>query len=185
MQRTRPDRRDTSRAGAAAVPASRAEQITRIYREHADHLRAYVARTAHTDPQTIEDACAHAWTQLLTHPHIDITDPPARTLRWLTTTATREAWRLHIQQPARTPDNDGPTDTPAAAAPTADERAALRARLDLVRELPERPRRFLVRHMLGYTYDEISAVEGVSWRTTERQLAHARALLRQLDTPNN
>ena len=45
----------------------------------------------------------------------------------------------------------GRADMPHAAAPSAEELAALRARIDLVRELPERPRRFLLRQMLGYT----------------------------------
>lgn len=82
-------------------------------------------------------------------------------------------------------DIDGWIDQPASATPSAESVAALRARIDLVRELPERPRRFLLRHTLGYTYDEISTLEGVSWRTTERQLARARRLLRDLEAREN
>jgi hypothetical protein len=93
MQRTSPGPRGARRAAAAA--ASRAEQIARIYTEHADELHAYVTSITRTDPQTIEDACSHAWTQLLSHPAIDLEAARSGTLRWLTTTAAREAWRLH------------------------------------------------------------------------------------------
>jgi DNA-directed RNA polymerase specialized sigma24 family protein len=82
--------------------------------------------------------------------------------------------------PARA-DVDAWTAHPASA----ESVAALRARIDLVRELPERPRRFLLRHTLGYTYDEIATIEGVSWRTTERQLARGRRLLRDLEAREN
>jgi DNA-directed RNA polymerase specialized sigma24 family protein len=185
MQRTSPGRRGARRAAAAAA-ASRAEQIARIYTEHADELHAYVTSITRTDPQTIEDACSHAWTQLLSHPAIDLEAAHSNTLRWLTTTAAREAWRLHKLRlaPAHA-DVDGWTAHPASATPSAESVAALRARIDLVRELPERPRRFLLRHTLGYTYDEIATIEGVSWRTTERQLARGRRLLRDLDAREN
>lgn len=93
-------------------------------------------------------------------------------------------WRLHKLRltAARI---DAWTEHSASATPSAENVAALRARIDLVREIPERPRRFLLRHMLGYTYDEIATVEGVSWRTTERQLVRARRLLRDLETREN
>jgi DNA-directed RNA polymerase specialized sigma24 family protein len=185
MQHTSPGRRGDSRADAMAV-ASRGDQIARIYSEHADELRAYVASITRTDPETIEDACSHAWTQLLSHPTIELGSPRNGTLRWLTTTAAREAWRLHkLRGVAARADIDAWTEHPGSATPSAESVALLRARIDLVRELPERPRRFLLRHMLGYTYDEIATIEGVSWRTTERQLARVRRLLRDLQARQN
>jgi DNA-directed RNA polymerase specialized sigma24 family protein len=50
-----------------------------------------------------------------------------------------------------------------------------------VRQLPERPRRFLLRLMLGYSYHEIAAAENVTYRIVNRQVARGKRLLRQLD----
>jgi len=54
-------------------------------------------------------------------------------------------------------------------------------RMDLVKQIPERPRRFLLRLVLGYTYDEIGAAEGASYSTVNKQIARAKQLLRDLD----
>jgi len=51
----------------------------------------------------------------------------------------------------------------------------------LVAELPERPRRFLLRLAEGHSYREIAAVEAVSVRAAARQIARARRLVRALD----
>jgi DNA-directed RNA polymerase specialized sigma24 family protein len=154
----------------------------RLYTDHADELRARLARITRTDPHTIEDAYAHAWTQLLSHPDIDLAAARASTLRWLTTTAAREAWRLHKQRCATARADSASTAEQAdTATPAVEDLAAYRARLELIGELPERPRRFLLRRALGYTYREIAALEHVSMRTTDTQLARARRLLRDLD----
>jgi hypothetical protein len=71
------------------------------------------------------------------------------------------------------------------AVPGAHEVAAQHLRLDLVAQIPERPRRFLLRLALGYSYDEISAAEGVSHTTTNRQIARAKRILRDLDASAN
>jgi hypothetical protein len=92
MQRT--GRRATSRSAAAAA-TSRGDEIAAIY-AHCDHdLRRYVASCTRSDPQTLQDACSYARAQLLSHPDVDVRAAPANVLRWLTRTATREAWRLH------------------------------------------------------------------------------------------
>ena len=65
--------------------------------------------------------------------------------------------------------------------PSSEQLALLRERLDLVRQLPERPRRFLLRLMVGYSYNDIAAAEDVSYRIVNRQVARAKRLLRQLD----
>lgn len=143
---------------------SRADQIAALYAAEDDHLRNLVARHVHNvDEQTIEDACAHAWTQLLRHTTVDIdSDAPHRILRWLTTTAVRHAWRLcEIQRKT-----DGVTEHQLGAAavdtgaivPSLESTVLHRDRLDLVRQLPERPRRFLLRLMLGFSYQEIAAL---------------------------
>ena len=143
---------------------SRDQQIAALYAAEHDHLRNLVARHVHNvDEPTIEDACSHAWTQLLRHPTVDIDHAAAHSiLRWLNTTAVRHAWRLcEIQR--RT---DGVTEHQLGAAavdtgaivPSLESTVLDRDRLDLVRQLPERPRRFLLRLMLGYSYHEIAAL---------------------------
>lgn len=47
--------------------SARNEQIAALHGEHAFELQRRVARRARADPPTIEDACAFAWLQLLTH----------------------------------------------------------------------------------------------------------------------
>jgi DNA-directed RNA polymerase specialized sigma24 family protein len=144
------------------VPTSREQQIATLYTTERDHLIRLVARHVHNvDEQTLEDACAHAWTQLLHHPSVRIdTRAPHRILRWLTTTATRHAW--HLCETQRKTDGVCEHDLCVAAvhagtsAPSPEVAVLQRDRLDLVRQLPERPRRFLLRLMLGYSYEEIA-----------------------------
>ena len=166
--------------------AGRADQIAALYAADHDLLTNIVARRANVDAQTLEDACSHAWMQLLRHPSIDLdTEPRHRIIGWLTTTATREAWRLNERQRK----TDGVTEHALGIAavdagtivPSPETTVLLRDRLDLVRQLPERPRRFLLRLMLGYSYDEIAAAENVNYRIVNRQVARAKRLLRQLD----
>ncbi len=165
---------------------SRDEQITAMYEAHSDRLHAFVARRARTDSHTIEDACAHAWTQLARRPDIDdLTLPAWGAVAWLTTTAVREAWRLaeHQQHLVAVKDDDT-LGTLAAArgitTPAADTVAAQHVRLDLLAEIPERPRRFLLRLGLGYSYAEIAEAERVSYTTTNAQIAKAKRILRDL-----
>jgi len=97
----------------------------------------------------------------------------------------REAWRLNSLEWRTTPHSPNKLDAIIAnhgdTAPDTAELAALHQRLELVDEIPERPRRFLLRLALGYSYDAISAAEGVSRTTTNKQIARAKRLLRELD----
>jgi DNA-directed RNA polymerase specialized sigma24 family protein len=165
-------------------PGDRCERIAALYRARARELERRVARRAHADPQTIEDACSYAWLQLLTHPAVDVGAPSHLLLGWLTKTATREV--RDMGRRAR----DVPLDPGAIKArcdlrgpvgPGADELAAHRARLDLVDEIPERPRRFLLRLALGYSYRAIAIDERASLTTTNKQIACAKRRLRALD----
>ena len=158
----------------------RVDAIAALYAEHHQQLLRLVARRAPAGPQTVEDACSFAWAQLLSHPNIDLRPPRWRLLAWLTTTAMHEAWRVHEQRelaPAAPLDGYGD----GRAAPSAENVAALRARLELVRQLPERPRRFLLRLALGYSYDEIAELEDASRTTTNKQIARAKRMLRELE----
>ena len=107
-------------------------------------------------------------------------------LGWLTLTATREARRLQSRRV-----REGPVDLSTIErerrlrgplGPGADELADQHARLDLVAQIPERPRRFLLQLALGYSYREIAAHEDASLTTTNKQIARAKRLLRALDS---
>ena len=123
--------------------------------------------------------------QLITHPSIDLDEPSHGALAWMTRTAVHEAWRLEARR-AR----DELLDEAALkrelrqreqAIPGVDQLAAQRARLDLVAQIPPRPRRFLLRQALGRSYREIAADEAVSLTTTNKQIVRAKRLLRALD----
>jgi len=83
---------------------------------------------------------------------------------------SHKAWELDKterrghEHKANDVDKPGGLERHAAAAghtaPGADVIAAQHLRLDLVSQIPERPRRFLLRLALGYSYDEIAEL---SW----------------------
>ena len=168
---------------------ARLAQIADLYAKHSRQLQRLVGRRAGASPQAVEDACSYAWMQLLTHPDVDLRPPSWRLLAWLTKTAVREAWDLarREQRPPVLAEHqlEHVIIERDKLSPSSEEIAELRARLALVRELPERPRRFLLRQMLGYSYDEIAQLEGVSWTCTNKQLARAKRLLRDLDQRDN
>ena len=168
-----------------STATARNEQIAAMHSEHARLLERRVERRARASPETIEDACSFAWLQLLTHTSIDLDAPNWRALGWLTQTATREAWRLEARRR-----RDGLLDHAALerelrvrerTALGTDEIVALHERLALVAQLPERPRRFLLRLALGHGYREIAVEESVSLTTTNNQIARAKRLLRAVE----
>jgi DNA-directed RNA polymerase specialized sigma24 family protein len=160
----------------------RLQQIATMYAEHHATLHGIVRRRGSKSPDVVDDACQHAWAQLVAAHHIDLRPPGSRAVAWLTTTAVRHAWLLN-----RTAGRAVATDTFTIDAtyecpgPGTDELSAQHLRLDLVYQLPERPRRFLLRLAVGYSYDEIAAVERVSYTTTNKQITRAKRLLRELD----
>jgi len=174
---------DPARPGRSAT---REEQIAALHREHAVRLVQRVARRVHADDHTIEDACSFAWLQLLSHPAVDLGPQHARVLAWLTQTATREAWRLAAARARERPLDRAAIEfeqhTRGQLAPAADRLAVQNSRLALVADIPERPRRFLLRLALGYSYREIAAAERVSDTTTNKQIARAKRHLRDLAT---
>ncbi len=136
----------THRSEPKKTSAVRLERIALMHAEHARELERRVVRRARADPQTIEDACSHAWLQLLTHRSVDLGPPAWGELGWLTQTATREAWRLAARQVC-----DGLLDPDTIhserrlrgpVVPGADELADQHACLQLVAQMPPRPRRF-------------------------------------------
>jgi DNA-directed RNA polymerase specialized sigma24 family protein len=169
--------------------SDRLQHIAAMYAKHHDQLRAVVRRQAPgAQHATIEDACSHAWSKLITADHVDVRPPRWGALAYLTKTAVYKASDLRAAERRAAAHDHDQLDYLAAArgvadAP-ADQGAALRMRcdlaLDLVAQIPERPRRFLLRQALGYSYHEIAAAEGVSYRTTDRQMTRAKRYLEQI-----
>ena len=164
--------------------SSRLQQIADLHDTFNESLQHGVAQRVNTDEQTIEDACSYAWMQLLTHPNVSLTPEPPL-LGWLTRTAVREAWRLdgHLRRTVGVTDDTiaALADTHGPLTPSSEDIALLRARIALVEQLPERPRRFLLRLMLGHAYDNIAAAENTTYRVVNRQVARAKRLLRQIE----
>jgi DNA-directed RNA polymerase specialized sigma24 family protein len=164
----------------------RLEEIAAMYANHDAQLRRLVhargARHGKLNTTVVDDACSFAWTQLLTHDYVDLGPPRWGALAWLTTAAMREAWRLHGRDYLAAPEElETVRSEREHHAPAADDVAEQHMRLDLVKQIPERPRRFLLRLALGYSYDEIGEAEGASYTTVNKQIARAKRLLRELE----
>jgi len=144
-----------------------------LYRDLQPRLLGLLRSTLTAREQTLEDACSLAWVQLIrTQP-----DRAPSVFGWLYVTARHEALRL-IALERRTPalEPAGDRHLLAFAAPVQDgarERAA--EALEALGALPERQRRLLCLQAAGYSYAEIAALEGVSWRVVDRHLRRARA----------
>ena len=137
--------------------SDRLEQIADMYAKHDDELHRLVRSRqfghGHISPLVVDDACSFAWTQLLTHDYVNLGPPRWRALAWLRTCAVHEAWRLHRIEYRAAPIVNATVDAITAerdtGAPSAAELAEQHARLELVKQIPERPRRFLLRLALG------------------------------------
>jgi len=166
----------------SALSSDRLQQLGALFDAHDAQLLSVVGRRVAAQPATVADACSYAWTQLVAAEHVDLTLPWGP-LAWLTTTAVREAWRLNELEWRATPLSHDDLDAIAkgdSTRPSTHQLASLHDRLNLIDELPERPRRFLLRQAIGYSYAEKAAAEGVSARTTDRQIARAKRILRDL-----
>ena len=167
----------------SALSTDRLAQLAALFVKHDAQLHRVVGRRVAAQPATVADACSYAWTQLLAAEHVDLTLPWGP-LAWLTTTAVREAWRLNELEWRATPLSHDDLDAIANAdstQPSTHQLASLHDRLTLIDELPERPRRFLLRQAIGYSYDDIAAAEHATYTTTRRLIAHARRRLRELE----
>jgi RNA polymerase sigma factor (sigma-70 family) len=127
----------------------------------------------------VEDACQYAWDQLVLH-RARVNQETA--LAWLAKTAIREARRLRDHE-ERCLSLDAVIELAGDAmvlgeSPAADELTERRARLQAVRELPERQQKLVWLRALGMNYVEIAVQTGDTTRTVERQLQKARRSLR-------
>ena len=154
-----------------------------LYRALAATLERTVRGQVGAPREVIEDACHHAWTQLINHG--DAVNRDAA-FSWLATTAVRHAWKLDRRERRElsleaTADTLGELPVPSPA-PSPSERLEFRERLGHLAELPERQRRFIWLQAAGLTYIEMAAYTGDTVRTVDRQIARATERIRQLET---
>ena len=173
------------------APASRADDLAVLYARHQRNVAQIVKRRVRAPGTIVEDACQTAWARLCAHPEVALEEHQA--LRWLVTTATREAWKTSRRVTARespagafcTP---GDVDARELAEPAAEGRdpcelAIARTeheqRVHRLRELTDRERLYLYLQGLGYSYSEMAQSTTASRRTVERQVLRARAKLNE------
>jgi len=158
---------------------SRHDQIDQLYRTHASTLEHLVQTRVIADPDTVQDACSFAWTQLLISPNVELA--PRAPLGWLRQVATRHVWQLTAApSPLREHDARDIANLLLTGERDLADRVCDRLLLaDRVSNLSARQRKYLFLHACGYRYSEIAALMGVTYRTVDRQLARARAHLRQ------
>jgi RNA polymerase sigma factor (sigma-70 family) len=153
--------------------SSGCEDVDAIYSRYAEDLRRIVRKNLTLTDDVLDDACQFAWsTLLIARPRL----AAGVELRWLVTTATREALRLMRIRRGETPWSEPRTD--GAGPDSTLESVELRGRLAEVKYLSPRQQQIVWLHGLGYEYREISAVTGATPRTVERQLMKARRKLR-------
>jgi RNA polymerase sigma factor (sigma-70 family) len=157
-----------------------AELFEEFGRELVRRIRARV----NTSPELIEDACAFAWLQFMLYPP----DRQRAWRAWLTTTAEREAWRLHRAEAGHVSlgvegrggdpaDWLSPVD--ADGDRSDDHREAIEA-LEALASLPERRRRAKALHVAGLRYEEIAEELGVSRTRVDHLVKEANAALQEV-----
>jgi RNA polymerase sigma factor (sigma-70 family) len=158
-----------------------------LFAQHSDRLLRQVRAAVNTSDAIVEDACAEAWAILLRR-------QPDRTptlFGWLRIVAIREAIRMDrrarsavsMDVLAATPtraDGDTLGVNREALPPTHSDGTVILAREALreLAQLPLRQRQLFALHVAGYSYEEISQLNGDSVRTVDRQLRRARQRVR-------
>lgn len=161
----------------------RTTDIAEYYAREAMSLQRALARAVVAPTAMIEDACSHAWYQLLHHDEIEL-GPGG--FWWLYVCAKREVYRLSGRarrepaggEPIELPEE--PTQAVEDVSDTVERRAEHEARLTLLDMLSERRRQMVVLQAAGFSYEEIAQVSGDSLRTVERQLLRGKRTLLRL-----
>lgn len=151
---------------------SRHDSIAAFYTQKAAELQRAIRRTICGPDARVEDACAHAWCQLLSHDEITLNN---HGFRWLYVVALHEGYRLGDRARREIAIDS----TERLAGPEGEDRQAHRERVERVRALPTRKRELLILHAAGFTYPEIARLTGNSLRTVERQLLRGKQALRR------
>lgn len=156
--------------------------VGELYAAEAARVRRAVRGGVRAGEPLIEDACQEAWARFVAARDRVNRDTA---LGWLVTTAIHEAWRLLRHEGGdlsleRLMEESGDPDWEPLA-PSVEEIAGLRLRLDALRALPQRQGRLVWLQGLGLSYAEMGPVTGDSSRTVQRQLLRGRRTLRELD----
>lgn len=160
------------------VPPLRGDE-TQLYETHAALLLASLRKAVSASDAIIEDACQHAWIQLLRfQPDRD------HVFGWLRLTALRDAWALCGRESRCLSLDVSLSDhqqlgTLADTIPGRDLEIELDARdaLRAVGALRPKQRYALSRAVAGLSYEEIQAEGGLTFRQVDRHLRKARAAL--------
>lgn len=160
---------------------SRNEAIEALYEAKAAELRVAVRRAVCRLPDDlIEEACAHAWCQLVDCEKVAAEEA---SFNWLYVVAIRHGYRLG-NRTSREPAVGLPEDMPALTAPdvwsNVERNLDRLQRRELLAQVPERKRRLAILQAAGFSYQEMARMTGDSLRTVERQLLSAKRTIRQL-----
>lgn len=142
-----------------------------LFDRHSEPLKRAVSRAVRTDPDTIEDACAFAWLQLLRHQ-----PDRQRTFLWLRLVAVRKVWAIRAEDRRADHLELVPT-AEHLAAPSDEPRREARLVLRAIAELPEDQRRCITLSTAGRTVAETAALTGHGRGTVNACLAAARSHL--------
>jgi DNA-directed RNA polymerase specialized sigma24 family protein len=136
-----------------------------LFRAFNDDLMQSIDRSVRdTTPQTIEDACAFAWTEFMRH-------QPSRERNWqgwLFRVAQREAWRLERGRLDHNKHEFNPlhdveiVDDGVSPLEEIEIRNDVKDALTIVSKLPPRLQRVALLRALGHTYRQIAELTGVS-----------------------
>lgn len=140
-------------------------------------VQRIVASTVYAPEAAIEDACAFAWMQAWRY-HETLDAEPRGLRAWLVIVAQREAWTRAKEETAGTAD----ISETEVAAQARDEVAANETRrraMDLIGSVSPQQGRVLSLYAVGYSYDEIAEILGISYTAVNKALAKAKATLRK------
>jgi DNA-directed RNA polymerase specialized sigma24 family protein len=167
-------------APAADQPVVLLGDEDQLYRTHARTLRRVVRIKVNTSDETVEDACAFAWMQLVS------CQPRRNTVfAWLRTVATREAIRLDRIERNRRSTELGELEHPALRDLRTDPHTQdeIIDAFDTLASLKDAQRITLGLHALGFRHSEISEITGDTARTVARQMLRARRAVMEHQSP--
>ena len=179
-----PRGRDRTR-GSGGVSEDRPQlrgDESELYATFNPWLLRWVKRRTRSAPELVEEACSYAWQEFLRHqPDRD------RSWRgWLMRTAERELWHLQAKESTQAPidvqDSDraqAEMDNRLDTMDRVDKRERLGEALEALVAVPERRRRIKVLKILGYSYEEIGELTGLSYTQVNRLLVEASRRLRE------
>ena len=175
------DRPGTAPAASGDPPQLQGDEASLFARFHQRLLRATAVKV-HTSADNVDEACAFAWSQLLTH-------QPRRdsVFAWLRLVARREAIRLDSASRATLSlDDADATGAPRAQPPAAAHRSAetthgLVEVRDRLAVLPEAQREIAFMRAAGWRYREIAECLGITEARVNKLLVRADARMRELD----